>query len=214
MSSGQGNKGVTNQSPHGGVGAGALIAIGILLAISMVFIWKNWKTSIVMLAHPNCKGTRGVQPGQCAPNFVLPILKDGQEGDRVSLSTYMGKPTVLYFFHTPCGVCLNHLPVVKELQARYQDRINFLYMDGFHMEGGMGELQDFLNRPHPATGQPLSLSPVFLGDENVFSDYRVLGTPMVYFIGKSGHVIHVSRGADLDMETRLKKMLADLPSGG
>lgn len=50
-----------------------------------------------------------------APAFVLPTLEGGQS----SLASLEGRPAVLYFWATWCGVCSQQSPVISALAAEH-----------------------------------------------------------------------------------------------
>jgi peroxiredoxin len=55
--------------------------------------------------------------GELAPDFTAPAVRTG---DRVTLQSLRGKPTVLVFFATFCPVCKKQLPELQEF-ARTSD---------------------------------------------------------------------------------------------
>jgi len=192
---------------------GVMIAIVILLLVGGLFVWERNKRHVEALAFSGCKGTIGIQPGQCAPNFTSPVLQNGEEGKQVSLSEYGKKPLFLYFFSKNCGICIEDFPKIKELQARYRGKINFLYIDAMYEKSNIKELQSLFTSPHPVTGQPLQLDPVILGDKKVTeSIYPVFGTPVLYFIDATGHIVRTVPGLDRQLEAHLEEILDTHPS--
>ncbi len=68
----------------------------------------------------------GPLPGDIAPEFQLPLL-DGS--GTVSLSSLVGeKPTVLVFGNYTCGPFRSMYPGVEPIVARFNDRVNFLFV--------------------------------------------------------------------------------------
>jgi len=55
------------------------------------------------------------EPGQIAPEFVLP----GQSGQVVRLSDYRDKVVYLYFWTSWCGTCVQAFPWLNEMQSKY-----------------------------------------------------------------------------------------------
>ncbi|WP_149454454.1 peroxiredoxin family protein [Pasteuria penetrans] len=189
-----------------------IIMAGVLLLVVGACLWNNRGRSGVRAAVPTCGGTVGIRKGQCAPDFSLPVLQKGQSGRKVSLSEFLDKPTVLYFFRTNCAECVDHMPVMEQIQNRYQDRINFLYMDLSNREpNGVEGVQEFLSKSHPATGQPMSIHPVLLGDRNQSIIYDIaLMVPALCLIDTNGHIVDASTqvGNEVDIENRLQGLIA------
>ncbi len=68
----------------------------------------------------------GPHPGEVAPDFTLPTL-DGT--GPLSLSSLVGeKPTVLVFGNYTCAPFRSMYPGVEPVVARFQDRVNFLFV--------------------------------------------------------------------------------------
>lgn len=172
-----------------------MVVIGLLILSGFIF-WITNKDSIPPTsAFPDCKRPVGPQIGKCAPNFTLPVLQGGQEGKKVSLSEYMGKPTLLYFFSTSCSPCISQLPEMMEIQSFYGDQVNFLYVNLFQEEMDIQSVKDFLDKIHKKTGQSLSsLSPILLGDkEMTLGLYQVIAKPIMFFMNAKGLITHIRR---------------------
>ena len=60
-----------------------------------------------------------VAAGQLAPNFTL----TDYHGNQVSLSDFRGKVVYLDFWATWCQPCLDQMPVLHRLYAKYKDQI-------------------------------------------------------------------------------------------
>ncbi len=60
--------------------------------------------------------------GESAPGFSLPTLSQGQ----LSLSDYAGRPLVINFWTTWCGLCKQELPIFQAFQEQDSGRIAFL----------------------------------------------------------------------------------------
>lgn len=194
----------------------ALVAIGLLLVVGGIFLWENATQPALTPASPECKKAIGTGEGKCAPNFTLPLLQNGQKGEKVSLSNYMGKPSVLVFFGTTCGPCMNLLPVLKDMQAQYKDQINFLYIDMLHEEISIEKAQEALNNQSSPT------SPVLITDKDMRSLYPIIGKPTTLFLDPTGRIVHKEVGdmnaslnkndAMLHLEKELKELLEASPS--
>lgn len=60
-----------------------------------------------------------------APDFSM----TDENGEKVSLSDYFGKPVMLNFWATWCGPCKMEMPHFDKAYQEYQDRMNFLIVD-------------------------------------------------------------------------------------
>lgn len=60
--------------------------------------------------------------GQPAPDFTLPVVQNGDKGDRIQLSSLKGQAVVLAFWASWCGPCRAEAPSVDRLSRRLRDQ--------------------------------------------------------------------------------------------
>ncbi|MEA1871120.1 MAG: TlpA disulfide reductase family protein [Candidatus Bipolaricaulota bacterium] len=60
--------------------------------------------------------------GEPAPDFSLPSLDGGSE----SLGNYAGRPLVIDFWTTWCGICKSEFPLFEEFHRAYGERVPLL----------------------------------------------------------------------------------------
>ncbi|WP_149453774.1 peroxiredoxin family protein [Pasteuria penetrans] len=209
-----GEKKTSTPSPRSPVGKQmvTLVIIGLIVISGIILWFINRKSPPLVSASPRCNGEVGPHSGQCAPDFTFPILQNGQKGNKVTLSRYMNKPVVLFFFYTSCRPCVETLPSIKKMQSQYGDQINFLYVNEFQNEPNIQTVQKFIDQSHEKTGQSLSPpSPVLLGDEDTNVLYSVIGSPTIIFIDATGRIAHAQYGPrpDIDklLDNHLRKLL-------
>ena len=83
-----------------------------------MFLIKSWRRSLlVMLAFFISMNVHGVTIGQPAPEFTL---KDMQ-GKNFNLTEQRGNIILINFWASWCGPCRKEMPVLQELQDKYQD---------------------------------------------------------------------------------------------
>lgn len=64
--------------------------------------------------------------GEVAPDITIQKLDDTE----AVVSDYFGKPTIMTFWATWCGYCVNEMPALQMLQDKYGDDINIIALNG------------------------------------------------------------------------------------
>lgn len=67
-------------------------------------------------------GGRAIRSSRPAPDFRVALL----HGGAISLKDLRGKPSVINFWATWCGPCVDELPAFQEVWRRYRGKVNFL----------------------------------------------------------------------------------------
>lgn len=135
-------------------------------------------TPAVQLATP-----QALAVGQPAPEFSLPDLSD----NLVSLSSFRGRPVIVYFWATWCHYCLESMPRLQSVRSQ-------------HKSAGLEVLAiNILESPDRvrahARRHGLSL-PILLDREaQVTRAYLVRATPSYYFIDADGVLKHIAVGS-------------------
>ncbi|MGH2685188.1 MAG: TlpA family protein disulfide reductase [Actinomycetota bacterium] len=112
-----------------------------------------------------------------APEFSLTLL----DGTRVTGSElWRGRPVVLFFFASWCGVCAEQQADLTALTERYDDAVVFLGVAGEDEREAVTAYLDEHAVPHAAAIDP---------DLGVWRAYGVREPPHVVVIAKGGRVI-------------------------
>jgi thiol-disulfide isomerase/thioredoxin len=111
-----------------------------------------------------------------APDFVLEDL----EGNKVSLSDYIGQNVFLNFWASWCGPCKAEMPDMELIQQSYGDQVVILAVNvGENAATASGFKEDY----------GLTFEILLDQDNNVARLYSVTGIPTSYFIDKEGNII-------------------------
>jgi thiol-disulfide isomerase/thioredoxin len=142
---------------------------------------------------------RGVQVGQLAPWFELPVL------DRAAAATFddfLGTPTVLSFWTTWCPYCRRQTPVMVAAAGRYPaGQVQFAGID-------VGEGADAVRTYVAEHDIPY---PILLdADSEAAGAYAVTGYPTTYFLDATGRVaaLHIGAMSEQQLTDYLRRLLA------
>ena len=126
-----------------------------------------------------------------APDFTVLDM----DGNEVNLYDYLGKPIVLNFWASWCGVCTYGLPTFVEAHSLYGEEINFLMVN--LTDGNQETLESAKNY---IAENEYSLPFYFDTKGEAAYFYGVYSIPTTYFIGANGEAIARASGA-LNMDT-------------
>src|SRR5690349_6062270 len=94
------------------------------LIISSTLLWLvlifNLTLTLVLIRRATKKPLKqeiGLNKGEKAPDFVAETLN----GEKVTLSNYLGKRTAFIFFTTTCTPCQEYVPKLNELVSNKLD---------------------------------------------------------------------------------------------
>lgn len=115
-----------------------------------------------------------------APDFCI----QGTDGKTYTLKDFKGKTVILDFWATWCPDCRADVPAMKELYAKYGDKVTFVgisfdtdpeKLDAYVAENGIAWLQlsDFVAKKESKVGE----------------DFRVKWIPSMYLVGPDGKVL-------------------------
>ncbi|MBC5636065.1 redoxin domain-containing protein [Ornithinibacillus sp. BX22] len=174
------------------VGITILLALGIALVINVLDL-NNKETSGPNLVDVTgdtsvegvtivSPGTNGLNVGDQAPEFELPLLN----GDVVKLSDLKGKKVLINFWATWCPPCKEEMPEMQQLYEEYGDDITIIAINATGSERNESAVRDFIDE----YGYTF---PVAIDKNNDTTDnYMAYTIPTSYFIGTDG-VIQVPR---------------------
>ncbi len=177
---------------------GRVITISLIFAITAILFTAcgvTTETGSVSPATQPQEAKRGTAIGQMAPDFE--IAKN--EGGNISFSDLKGNPAVLVFWTAWCPVCKEEAPHINTLAAEFEPAgvkvvgINIGESDARVSEG----IKDFGIKYTVARDK----------DASVAGKYKVVGTPTVVILDKSGVVQYFGNELPKDAAERLKALI-------
>lgn len=133
--------------------------------------------------------------GQDAPVLELKDLN----GADVKLSELKGKVVVLDFWATWCGPCVQLMPHVVEMNAKYKDKDVAIY--GVNCGETPEKIKAFLEK------KGFDLNILLDSDNATQKRFGISGIPTTIVVGKDGKVRFVSVGAGPDTGSRIEEAL-------
>lgn len=123
-----------------------------------------------------CKSAEPPKPGDLAPDFVLPSI----DGAVRKLSNHRGKVVLVNLWATWCPPCIEELPVLDELKARYGDK--GLVVLGVAGDEEVEKVREFLAH------SPVQFE-VLLDTKGVIgTQYGITGYPESFFVDRQGRL--------------------------
>jgi peroxiredoxin len=117
-----------------------------------------------------------------APDFTLPT----RDGGSVQLSSLKGQVVMINFWATWCGPCREEMPLLEQLQAKYEP-LGFTLL-GVNVEADSAAATAWLK------SVPVSFPILFDTRNAVAEQFGVMGMPSSVFVDREGRVRHVHRG--------------------
>ena len=125
--------------------------------------------------------TRDADQGRQAPDFSLPETYGG----RVDLASYRGRPLLVAFWMTSCGICRRELPLLSQFAPRFRSK--GIEVVAIHL-GGADEARDYLRSNH------IELTSLIDAEGVAGRAYHVRGVPKLVLIGSDGIIKRTSAG--------------------
>jgi peroxiredoxin len=143
------------------------------------FCGKGLSAILALLISMN---TYGAKIGETAPDFTLKSMS----GQNFNLTEQRGNIILINFWASWCGPCRQEMPVLQELQDKYQDLGVQVWGINVEQENQAG--RDFL------ANLDLSFS-IFFDETNKLSEaYNVEAMPTTVIVDRDGIVRYVYRG--------------------
>ena len=131
------------------------------------------------------------EPEETVPDAILApdFTVYDADGNKVSLSDYIGKPVVLNFWASWYGPCQMEMPDFHEKYLELGEEIHFLMVN---MTGGRETLESAKNF---ITEKEYTFPVFFDTDADAAAAYSVYSLPTTYFINADGYAIAQATGA-------------------
>ena len=133
--------------------------------------------------------TRDADLNRQAPGFSLPETYGGSVG----FESYRGRPLLLVFWTTSCGICRRELPAVSHVAPEFRSK--GIGVVAIHL-GGADEVDDFMRSNHVA------LTSLVDAEGIVGQAYHVSGVPKMVLIGADGKIKRAKAGMADESELR------------
>jgi peroxiredoxin len=118
---------------------------------------------------------------QPAPAFSL----SETYGGRVDLSSYRGRPVVLVFWMTSCGICQRELPMLSRIAPEF--RAKGIDVLAIHL-GGKEDARDYMR------SNQIRLTCLYDPEGAVANSYAVSGVPKLVLVGADGKIKRTHAG--------------------
>jgi peroxiredoxin len=124
--------------------------------------------------------TRDGSLGRTAPTFSLPT-----DSGHFDLASYRGRPVLLVFWMTSCGICRRELPLLNQLAPEFRSK--GVAVVAIHL-GGADDVRDYMNSNH------IDIESLVDAEGSVGHAYHVSGVPKLVLIGSDGVVKRTTSG--------------------
>jgi thiol-disulfide isomerase/thioredoxin len=138
-----------------------------------------------LFVMPKLAPAGGEMVNKPAPDFVLPVVANGDQGARMKLSDLRDKVVILDFFASWCGPCGVQAPILDRVARRYGDEVVVLGIN-------VGEAPEVARRYAQSKG----LSYLILADLEMTATglYDATTLPTIVVIDRQGNVVEVVKG--------------------
>jgi thiol-disulfide isomerase/thioredoxin len=169
----------------------------IILTLVVALLGSAWIGMTPVRASALSTGGKPARAelGYPAPDFTL--LTPG--GDKVTLSSFSGKPVLINFWATWCAPCRSEIPAFEAAHRQWKDDIRFLGVD----------LQEDSTVVLPFMSEFGMTYPVVLDTyAEVGRAYRVIALPTTFFINSQGVIVWIENGPlnEALLQTRLAEL--------
>jgi peroxiredoxin len=133
-----------------------------------------------------------------APDFALPAM----DGSELRLSELKGQVVMINFWATWCGPCRQEMPLLQQLQVKYEP-LGFTLV-GINVEPESAGARTWLEKV------PVTFPILFDRQNQVAERFGVQGMPSSVFVDRSGKVRYVHRGYQPGDESKYADMVRSL----
>ena len=142
-------------------------------------------------------------PGDTASEMELYTL----DGEKVTLTSFFGKPIVVNFWATWCPWCIYEFPEFEKMYNEYGDRIQFVMVD---LCDGSYETEE---KAAAFIAENDYTFPVFIAKTDyAYYNFGYQGIPASVFIGADGVIVSDHLGAFTDGEELRASLESILPA--
>ena len=179
-----------------------IVVLAVAVLVGAWFLYRSlsasYKTDAAMTAQTEKSSAAGTQSGSAqtsaAPSAAANPAADftvyDADGNKVSLSDYIGKPVVVNFWASWCGYCKMEMPEYQKMYETYGKDVQFLMVD---LTGGGSDSKDAADKVIADGGYTF---PVFYDNDSAGAyAYSVRGIPRSVFIDKTGALVSDQEGA-------------------
>ncbi len=130
--------------------------------------------------------------GVTAPAFSLPSLSGAAT---ISLDAYHGRPVIINFWTTWCGVCVHELPLFEKFYAQYHDQVGFIAVCSGKTEQEAKELIKKNGITFPVAYDAGRKIAGIYQPPRPRDTRRIIAFPFTVFVNKDGTVVYARIGA-------------------
>jgi len=133
--------------------------------------------------------------GVKAPNWKLPSIY----GDSLLLSSLIGNVVLLDFWFIGCGSCIQSIPTLNNIQAKYKDKRIIVVGINLH-SNKVEKIREYCKN------NEMNYTNVWNGN-TISNQYIVNAAPIFYLIDKEGKIVYSQVGHD---SAKLQKVVDDI----
>ncbi|WP_298442734.1 TlpA disulfide reductase family protein [uncultured Ferrimonas sp.] len=147
-----------------------------------------------------CTQVQSVELGELAPDFTLKSLS----GSNLNLAEQRGDIMVINFWASWCGPCRKEMPILDEMQQKYQDLGVQIW--GVNVEQDNQAGRQFLANLNTELRFPI----LFDANNDLSESYNVIAMPTTVIVDRDGKVRQVYHGYKDGYEKKYEKTIKKL----
>jgi cytochrome c biogenesis protein CcmG, thiol:disulfide interchange protein DsbE len=154
----------------------ALVIVGAVVLSTATVLGLHWAAEKPS-PGPQAQGLGFTKLDRPAPGVRLPSLRGP---GTVSLAKLAGKPIVMNFWSSTCGICTKETPALASVARSLGGRVTFVGIDSLDRHGPAMAFVTKYKVPYPIGFDP---------EGTVTARYGVVGLPVTFFLSPSGKTI-------------------------